>query len=57
MPRTDPYRNFNFLVEIDGITQAFLTVPGSRPTRTPSNTVRAMRIQGRIRRPCGSFRE
>lgn|SRR5574338_782073 len=22
MPRTDPYRNFNFLVEIDGITQA-----------------------------------
>src|SRR5688500_12353954 len=22
MPRVDPYRNYNFLVEIDGITQA-----------------------------------
>lgn len=25
MARTDPYRNFNFLVEIDGITQAGFT--------------------------------
>ncbi len=25
MPRIDPYRNFNFLVEIDGITQAGFT--------------------------------
>ncbi len=36
MPRTDPYRNFNFLVEIDGITQAgFSDVSGLSADNTP----------------------
>jgi phage tail-like protein len=36
MPRTDPYRNFNFLVEIDGITQAgFSDVSGFGASTDP----------------------
>ena len=36
MPRTDPYRNFNFLVEIDGVTQAgFSDVSGFGATTDP----------------------
>lgn len=36
MPRQDPYRNFNFLVEIDGITQAgFAECTGFGADNTP----------------------
>lgn len=36
MPRVDPYRNFNFLVEIDGITQAgFSDVSGFGASTDP----------------------